>query len=117
MSRIFSASSSSFVATAPPSDRPAVMRAAECVGRVEQQLQPPAIGNLRKAFDVARTPPEMHAQDASGPRGNQLLDPLWIESMRGGVDVAEDRRDLLPLQCVGRCDKGRRGQDHLAAQI
>ena len=58
----------------------------------------------------------MDADDPGGFRGDERLDLAGIECVRLRVDVAEDRRDLLPFQRVRGRDERERWHDHLAAQ-
>ena len=43
---------------------------------------------------------DIDADDARGARGDVPLDLRRVDIVCGGVDVAEGRRDLLPLQCI-----------------
>ena len=56
--------------------------------------------DVLQCIDLARTTPHMHTQNAGGAVGDEPLDLRRIEHMRLGIDVAEHRRDLLPLQRV-----------------
>ena len=58
----------------------------------------------------------MHADDAAGARRDHAAHGFGIEVVGGRVDVGEDRRDALPVQCVGGGDEGPRGHDHFAFQ-
>ena len=86
------------------------------MGGVEDQLQVAALGDLAQGLDVARPAPDMHADDARGARRDHGLHLGRVEVVRGRIDIAEDRRDLLPLQGVGGGDEGKRGDDHFAVQ-
>jgi hypothetical protein len=58
----------------------------------------------------------VHGEDPCRARGDQLLDPLRVDVVRPRVDVAEDGRDLLPLQGVRRRHERERRHDDLAGQ-
>ena len=84
------------------------------VGGVVEQFQPSAVGDLLQRLDVAGSPPQVDGDDPGGLRGDQLFDLGGIDGVGDGIDVAEDRGDLLPLQTVGGGDEGEGGDDDLA---
>ena len=56
----------------------------------------------------------MHADDPGCPRRNEPLYLGRIDIVRHWIHVAKHGRYLLPLQGMGRGDKGVAGNDHLA---
>src|SRR5215813_1141384 len=53
----------------------------------------------------------MHADYSSRSWGYQLFHSLWIEAVCLRINVAKDRRDLLPLKRVG-CGYESEGRDN-----
>ena len=97
-------------------DHPPVVRAAEGVRGIEQQPEMAPPGDPLQSLHVARPAPDVHADNPGGAGRDRLLDARRIQGVRPRVDIAEDRRDLLPLQGVRRGDEGERGHNHLALQ-
>lgn len=42
---------------------------------------------------------------------------MAVDGMRGGIDIGEDRPDLLPLESVSGRDKGKGRNDHFALEV
>ena len=104
------------LAASEAADRLALVSAAEGVRRVEQELQAAAAGNRFQRVDVAGAAPGVHADDAGGARRDHLFHLRRVNRVGARVDVAEYRRDLLPLQRVRRGDESERRHDYLAGQ-
>src|SRR2546429_9468154 len=59
----------------------------------------------------------MYTDDSGGPWGDHAPNCSRIQIVRCGVDICEDRRDLLPWQCMRGGDEGVRRDDPLALQL
>ena len=59
----------------------------------------------------------MHPDDPCRTRGNHRLHAIRVEGVRLGIDVAEDRRDLLPLEGVRGGDERHGRDNYLPAQV
>ena len=88
--------------------------AAEGVGRVEQQPEAVALGELLEHARGGAVAPHVHREDAGGARGDRRLDAGGIERVGERVDVAEDRPHALAPQGVGVRDEGEGGDDDVA---
>ena len=84
------------------------------MGGIEQKLQASAAGNRLQGLHVAGATPGVDANDPGGARRNHLFHLRRIEVVRGWVDIAEYRRDFLPLERVGRGYECERWYDHFA---
>ena len=87
-------------------NHPPAMRAAKSVGSVEQEFQSAPVRDLRERSHRTRPPPNVRRQDPGGPGGDLPLDLGRVQVVGRRVHFREDRRDLLPLQGMGRGDKG-----------
>lgn len=72
------------------------------------------IRDCLQAFDVTGPTPQVDTDDSRRARGHEFLHPMWIQIVGRGVDITEDRLDLLPLEGVCRRHEGEGGHDHLA---
>ena len=104
------------LATSEAADGFASVGAAKCVGRIKQELQVSPARNRFQCVDVARAAPDMYADDAAGAGRNHFLDLRRVEVMGFGVDIAEDRRNFLPLKGMRRGDKSERRHDYFSGQ-
>jgi hypothetical protein len=86
------------------------------MGGVEHEREPVFIGNASQGLDVATTAPEMNSDQSAGSSRDQSLNPFWIDVVRSGVDVAEHRRNALPLQRMRSRDKRERGHDDFTGE-
>ncbi len=62
-------------------------------------------GNLRQFLHITGSPPQMDPDDARRAGCDQVLDAVRINVIRVRINVAKDRRNLLPLQSVGGGDE------------
>src|SRR5918997_964356 len=75
-----------------------------------------ASSDIRQLVYLAGSAPQMHADDARGAGGDHLLYLLRINVMSTRIYVTKDGSDLLPLEGMGRSDKGERGNDNFASK-
>ena len=75
------------------------------VGRVKQQLKIMLARDLLKLFNGTGFSPKIDTDNARRALGDQFFNKLWINRMRDGINIAENRRDLLPLQRMRRRNK------------
>ena len=100
-----------------PADHLALVRAAERVRGVKQQAQTVAMRDRGQRADVTRVPPDVDPDDAGRLRRDGCFHRPRVEGVGGGVDVAEDRGDAMPLQRVCRGHKREGGDNDLTVQF
>ena len=87
-------------------DHTSLVRTAEPVGGVEEELQLAPRGDFREFVDVAGTAPQMNGEHRCRPRRNQLLNATMVQRVGLGIDVTEDGCDAEPLQGLNRGREG-----------
>src|SRR5262249_5368336 len=87
-------------------DHASFVCAPECMRRVEHEAQVVPARHLGEPIDIARLPPDVHADDAGGSWRDHALDGPRIYAVSIFLNVCEYRRDLLPLQRMGGGDEG-----------
>ena len=95
----------------------AVLRHAEGVGRVVDDLQAVRLRDAFDGIDIAEVAVDVDGQDGDGAVGDQRLDLRGVEGVGHGVDVAEDRRAAAADDGVGRGGEGEGRGDDLPAQL
>src|SRR6266536_170231 len=92
------------------------MCTAESVGRIENEPEVVPARNLAQRFNIACMPPQMNTDNAGRPRGNHLLNSFGVECWIVPLNVAKDRRDLLPLKSMGRGNESKRGNNDFTTE-
>jgi sugar O-acyltransferase (sialic acid O-acetyltransferase NeuD family) len=83
---------------------------------IEQQLQVSAARNSIESVNIARSAPGVNSDDACRAGRNHFLDLRRIEIVRSRIDIAEHRRNLLPLKGVGCGDEREGRNNHFTRQ-
>src|SRR5918994_3438912 len=73
-------------------------------------------GNFTERLDLAGASPNMYAQNTGCAGCEQAFYLCGIDIMSERVHITEDRRDLLPLQCVCAGNKCKRRHDDFTLQ-
>jgi hypothetical protein len=95
------------------SDHPPTIGTPEGVRCIEQQVQPVPLGDFFELIDGTRASPDVDTKNPSGLICDETLDQRGVQEVSDGIDVAEDRLDLLPLKRVRGRDKSHGRDDHL----
>src|SRR5207237_870182 len=95
--------------TPEATDPPAAMRAAERMGRIEEQRETMVSSERLERLDRAGPAPQVDANDGRRARRDHALDGARADVVGLWIDVAEDRPDAKPLERMCRRDecKGR----------
>ena len=89
---------------------------AERMSRIINHAQAVTVGNLLNLSNVAGRPEHVHRQNRGRVRRYHRLNLRGVNVHRRGVNIAENRRDIIPTQNVRRCGKSKRRRDNFAAQ-
>ena len=98
-------------------DTLSVQLLAEGMGGIIDDLQMMTVRDLLDTLHITDVSIDMHRHDGTGALGDQGLELIDIDRVVPHIDIAEDRREAVSYDCMGRGGEGKRRRDDLAVEV